>query len=221
MSISALTNPASAEAAKGAAPNSKLGLDTTDFLTLMIKQLQHQNPTDPSDISSYMGQLIDMSNYESQIATAKKMDTIVNSMASVVAATGIGYIGQTVTANGDTTTLQEGQAQWSYAVDGNAKSVELTVTDANGDVVYSQEGDPSKGIHDFSWDGVDKEGEQHEDGDYYTLKVTALDADGATVGTSTAIKGTITGVDSSKGTTYLLIGDVGVTLDSISSIVSN
>ncbi|WP_319530766.1 FlgD immunoglobulin-like domain containing protein [uncultured Cohaesibacter sp.] len=220
MSISALAS-STTTTTTSTSSSSGLGLDTSDFLTLMIEQLQNQNPTDPTDISDYMGQLIDLSNYETQLETSEKMDTIVDSMESMIAANGLGYIGQTVTAEGDTTTLQDGEATWSYTLDSDASDVTLTITDSDGNEVYSTTGESSEGTYDFTWDGVNSSGTQLEDGDYYTLTVTATDEDGATVDTSTAIKGTVTGIDSSTGTTYLMIGDVGVEMSSISSIVSS
>lgn len=208
-------------AATSSTSTSNLGLDTTDFLQLMIEQLQNQNPTEPTDTSAFMDQMIQLSNYDMQVANNETLTELSNSVNSMISSNGLGYMGHEITAPGNTTTLQDGSAQWSYSLGTEASDVTLNVLDQDGNVVYSQAGETGAGTHDFTWDGMTDDGQQMEDGSYYTLSIEATDSDGNEVATGTAITGTVTGVDSSSGETYLTIGDVGVAMDSVLNITAN
>ena len=73
----------------------------------------------------------------------------------------------------------------------------------------------------MNWDGVNSSGVQLDDGGIYTVSIEATDADGEDVDVSTSVTGTVTGIDSSSDETYLLIGDIGFTLDDITAIGSS
>lgn len=221
MTISALSSATTTTTTSTTSSTSSLGLETSDFLQLMIEQLQNQNPTDPTDTTEFMNQMIQLSNYDTQVAMSEKMDTLVSSVNSMISSNGLGYIGQTITAEGETTTLQDGEANWNYTLDSDASSVTVSVLDENGDTVYSATSSADAGTYAFSWDGVTSDGEQMDDGGIYTLSVSATDSDGDAVDTSIEIQGKVTGVDSSTDETYLMIGNVGVEFDNVSSIVAS
>jgi flagellar basal-body rod modification protein FlgD len=132
-------------------------------------------------------------------------------------ANGLGYVGKTVTASGATTPLQSGQAQWGYSLTSNAANVSLDVKDASGNTVFTASGDTTAGQHNFSWNGTTSSGTTETSGDY-TLQVTATDAGGNAVTTTTSLTGQVTGVDSTGTTTQLLVGDIKVPVTSVSQI---
>ncbi|WP_029009294.1 flagellar hook assembly protein FlgD [Azospirillum halopraeferens] len=188
------------------------------FLTLLLKQLEVQDPTNPVDASQYTSQLVQLASLEQDVANGKKLDSLnsaVSRIGSGIAA--IGYLGRTIEAKGDTTALQNGSATWVYELDSAAASVSLTVTDANGTVVYRADGETAQGSHTLTWDGTGSDGTKHSSG-AYTLTVTARDASGATIGTETRIKGTVTSVDTSGSATTLSVGGVDVRIDDVVSL---
>ncbi|WP_445682450.1 flagellar hook assembly protein FlgD [Radicibacter daui] len=187
------------------------------FLTLLTTELQNQNPVDPTDTTAFTNQLIALAGVEQQLITNSSLSTITDSLSSLTASNGVGYIGKTVTLEGDTTALQDGSANWSYDLDSTASDVTLTISDSDGNVVWTGSGDTSSGSHDLSWDGTGSDGTEYTSGDY-TLTVSATDASGNDVDSTTYIKGKVTGVDSSSGTTELLIGDISVDMDDVIGI---
>jgi flagellar basal-body rod modification protein FlgD len=189
------------------------------FLTLLTTQLQNQNPLDPTDTTEFTNQLIALSGVEQQLISNTSLSAITDSLASLSASNGVGYIGKTITTEGDTTALQDGSAGWSYDVNGSASAVTLSVSDSDGKVVWSGSGNTSSGSHDFSWDGTGSDGTQYTSGDY-TLSVKATNSSGNSVDTTTYIKGKVTGVDSSSGSTQLLIGDISVDMDDVLGITT-
>jgi flagellar basal-body rod modification protein FlgD len=194
-------------------------LSTTDFLQLIVSQLQNQNPLDPTDTTEFMGQLVSYASYDQQTEMNSSLNTLVSSMNSLLTSNGVGYIGQTVEAKGDTTPLSDGQATWGYSLSSAASSVSITVKDQDGSTVYSTTGDTSAGSHTFTWDGTTNAGGTAADGDY-TISVNATNAGGSSVLDYTTVVGTVTGVDNTSGTTQLLIGDTTVALNNVVSVKS-
>ena len=79
--ISPLTAPLSqAEAVGGAKPPTKAAEDPLTskdtFLKLLVAQLQHQNPMDPSDPMQYVTQLTQFSSLEQALGTRKELEGI-------------------------------------------------------------------------------------------------------------------------------------------------
>jgi flagellar basal-body rod modification protein FlgD len=164
-----------------------------------------------------MNQLVSYASYDQQQTMNSNLSQLVSSMNGLISANGIGYIGQTVEAKGDTTTLQNGSATWGYSLSGTAQSVNITVKDQSGNTVYSTTGDTSSGSHTFTWDGTTNSGGTADDGDY-TISVDATNASGSSVLNYTTVIGEVTGVDSTSGTTQLIIGDTTVDLSNVINV---
>jgi flagellar basal-body rod modification protein FlgD len=113
--------------------------------------------------------------------------------------------------------LQDGSARFAYGLESEAKSVGIIITDSSGDVAYTSSGKTTAGVHDFQWDGKDADGNQLEDG-VYSISVTALDNDGASIGTWTTVFGKVDGVTTQNGETILVMGKVGVPLSKVLSV---
>lgn len=202
--------------------SSSLSASYEMFLQLLTTQLQTQNPLDPMDSTEFTQQLATYAQLEQQISTNDKLDSVLSQFDTISLSTGVGYIGRTVEADADTLTMGEDgtlDASWQYELDGEAKSVKLTVVDSDGNTVWSGTGETSDGSHEFTWDGKDSDGNAVEAGDY-TLKITATDADGDKVDTSISIKGEVTAVDSSDGSAILELGDTLVDLSSVTRLAA-
>ncbi|HEV2541923.1 MAG TPA: flagellar hook assembly protein FlgD [Methylobacterium sp.] len=72
---SGTTTAAAAKAATSVA--SKMNADT--FLTLLMAQLQNQDPTKPMDSTEYVGQLASFSQVEQATKTNQKLDSLLTS----------------------------------------------------------------------------------------------------------------------------------------------
>lgn len=228
MSASAIGSSGAANAAanQNAANQKSSSSDPTDattayetFLNLLVTQLQHQDPLNPTDSTQFTSQLIQLSNVEQQEQTNAQLASISSALNMVGLSTGVAYLDKTVVYTGDTSPLQDGKASWSYSLDSAAENVKLTVTDSDGNVVYSADGETGAGGHSFSWDGVDADGNQHDSGNY-TLTVTATDSSGNPVSGTIYGTGKVTGIDSSTGTPILLLGNAAVELAAVIGVKS-
>jgi flagellar basal-body rod modification protein FlgD len=223
MSVSAIGNSVTANAA---ANQKSSGSDSTDattayetFLNLLVTQLQHQDPLNPTDSTQFTSQLIQLSNVEQQEQTNAQLASISSALSMVGLSTGVAYLDKTVVYSGDTSPLQDGKASWSYSLDSAADTVKLTVTDADGNVVYSADGETGAGGHTFSWDGKDADGNQLDSGNY-KLTVTATDNAGNAVDSTIYGTGKVTGIDSSTGVPILLLGNAAVELAAVIGVKS-
>lgn len=185
------------------------------FLQLLCTQLENQDPLDPMDSTEFVTQLVQYSALEQQISTNDKLESVLSALDSFSSSSAVSYIGRTVEAEADTVTVDEGEgATWTYDLESAADEVTLTITDADGNEIWSGSGETSSGSHTFEWDGCDADGDAVADGSY-TLTVKATDASGTAVDSTTYIRGTVTGVDTSSGSTVLEIGDTEVDLDDV------
>ncbi len=219
MDIEALTG-LSAQNSSAARAGSKLADDFDTFLTLLTTQLQNQDPLEPLDTNEFTRQLVEFTSVEQSIETNQNLESLVAlTMAGITGST-VGYIGQQVDAIGDTMGLEEGGSiEWAYAFDQIADSTSIVVTDESGKVVYTTEGETSSGRHEFNWDGKDNAGDALPPG-LYSIQVTALDADGASIPLATSISGIVTSVTLAGDQPILTFGGVSAPLSDILSVAS-
>ena len=100
-----------------------------------------------------------------------------------------------------------------------AASTQLTVTDTNGDVVYSGAGETAAGQNSFTWNGEDNSGNTLPDG-VYTLAVTATAADGSAVQTAVASQGQVTEVNFNGSQPELMVGPMALPLSEVAAVDS-
>jgi flagellar basal-body rod modification protein FlgD len=219
MSVSAITSNSAFGSSAASSSSSTSSLDTTQFLSLLVTELQNQNPLDPTDTSEFMGQMMSYASYNQQVDMNNTLTSVLSSMNSMLASNAVGFVGRNVEAYGDTAMLQNGQASWGYSLNSSATNVTLTVKDADGNTVYQTAGDTSSGKHTFTWDGTTSSGSKAPDG-AYTVEVSATDSSGSSVYGYTTVSGTVTGVDSTSGTNMLMIGDAEVAFDDVIKVTT-
>jgi len=194
-------------------------MDTTEFLKVLVAQLKNENPLDPTDTSQFVNQITSYASYNQLVSMSSQLDSVVASMNSLVATNIVGFLGHTVEAYGDTTSLQDGRATWGYSLDSAATKATITVKDADGKTVYQTNGETGAGKHSFTWDGTTSDGRKLTDGTY-TIEISATDRSGASVLGGTTVSGRVTGIDGSSGTNMLQIGGAEVSFADIIKITA-
>src|SRR5215475_8794134 len=164
------------------------------FLTLLTTQLKNQDPTSPMDSNQFTQQLVEFSQVEQQINTNTNLNSLITQGQTQIGAIATSYLGKGVSITNGNASLSNGTATWNYSLATAASSDTLTVTDANGKVVYTANGETSSGLHQFTWNGKDSNGNQLDDGTY-TLTAKAQTSDGTGVTTSVASAGVVTEID--------------------------
>jgi flagellar basal-body rod modification protein FlgD len=189
------------------------------FLTLLTTQLQNQDPLNPMDSSQFTQQLVMFSQVEQQINTNNNLQTLIALNHSNALSNATSYLGKSVTVTTGNGALQDGGCSWRYALGADAANTTLTITNSNGQVVYSGAGETSSGGHDFAWDGKDSSGNQLPDG-VYKLSVSSAAPDGSAIQSAIAFKGIVDEVNLTGNEPLLMIGPMGVPLSQVSAIDS-
>jgi flagellar basal-body rod modification protein FlgD len=116
------SNPVDSSTAQSASPT----LDYSDFLQLMVAQLQNQDPLNPTDSSQFMSQIAEFSNVEQGINANSKLDQLlVNSNISQAST----MIGLTLTGTDGTQGIIQSvriDSSGSTAILTNGKQVPIT-----------------------------------------------------------------------------------------------
>lgn len=212
-------NPLSSISAVSQASNDRTAIaeDFDQFLSLLITQLQVQDPSDPLDTNQFTQQLVQFTEVEQTVKMNENLEQLINLSAASAITNVVGYIGKEVTASGSGAELKNGSAQWNYSLPASSNDVTFTVTDSNGAVVFEQKGSAPNGQNIFNWDGSTLGGGTAADG-VYNLSIRALDSNGGRIDASTATTGIVDGVDMSGDDILLTIGSQVVKLDEITSI---
>ncbi len=155
---------------QAAASSSGVGkqLGKQDFLNLLMTQMSHQDPMDPMDTENMMQQMASLSTVEQlQNLNAQVADLMKLQRQSAWAGAS-SLIGKDVEVGSRSLALQNGTATpLSYSLEGDADEVVLHILDQNGELVRRVDLEArARGSHEFTWDGLDTEGDQLPDGDY-------------------------------------------------------
>ncbi|MEI9989988.1 MAG: flagellar hook capping FlgD N-terminal domain-containing protein [Rhizomicrobium sp.] len=189
------------------------------FLTLLTTQLQNQDPMSPMDSNQFTQQLVEFSQVEQQINTNDNLQTLIGQGSSQTGAYAVSYLGKAVTVSNGQAPLASGQAIWAYNLGTSAANTQLSVTDANGNVVYTGKGETAAGTHAFTWNGENTNGTQLPDGTY-KLSVTATAADGTAVTSTVTSTGVVGEVDMTGASPVLMVGPMPVQLTDIAGVQS-
>lgn len=188
-----------------------------EFLLLLTTQLKNQDPTDPTDTNALTQQIATLSQVEQQISTNKNLETLISMFASTQYNSVVSYIGKKIDAAGDVGALQDGEGLFAYYLEREAGTVNITIKDEAGNVVYQGEGNKKAGRNEFVWDGKNNNGEDMPAGTY-KFEISAKDASNNDITSKTYVTGVVTSVDSAGGVVYLTFGDISVPLTSVVSV---
>ncbi len=196
----------------------KLANDFDSFLMLLTTQLQNQDPLEPMDSKEFTSQLVQFTSVEQAIQSNKNLEKLISLTGGNTSSAAFDYIGREIRTSNSSTNLSNGIAKWSYEVDPAAASSAVTVLDSKGNAVFTLEGKTGAGLHDFTWDGKDKNGNSFPDG-VYSLNVSALSLSKKPVNTKVFTTGTVSNVEISGDEPTLLIGGVKVALKDVLSVM--
>jgi flagellar basal-body rod modification protein FlgD len=205
--IASSNTTAAATTATTTASSSTVQFGADTFLQLLMTQLENQNPLDPMDPTEFTNQLVSYSALEQQIESNTKLDTLTTQLSDLSTVSSLSYLGATAELDTAMAPYQDGQAQWNYSLASNASDVTLTVTDQNGDVVYSGAGETGQGAHALSLSSADLSAAVAE-GAALTLQVSAVNTSGQTVSTTITSLGRIDSLESASEGSVFQSGDL-------------
>jgi flagellar basal-body rod modification protein FlgD len=180
------------------------------FLTLIVAQLENQDPLNPLDNTEITSQLAQMSTVQGIEQLNTQLTSLVDSLAQTQAVQASSLIGNTVLVPGANLTLSDGEAFGGVNLSSAADQVTVSILDSSGKVVQTQTlGANEAGNVLFSWDGSTSSGETAPDG-AYTFEVSA--SNGSSSVTAEALQlGTVSALTrTTSGSFRLDLGSLGM-----------
>ena len=156
-----------AEVAQSVKDKTKLGKD--DFMTLLLVELQHQDPTEPMDSEKILTQTSQLAGLESAENTNKALEELSASLANTQQFSTIGAIGKTADLGSDAIAHDEGgSSSFEVYFPESIKQGNIEITDSKGNVVKTLDvGTNPSGVYQFTWNGEDSSGNKAESGIYH------------------------------------------------------
>lgn len=184
------------------------------FLTMLVTQLQHQDPLNPMEGTDFTAQLAQFSQLEAAFNTNKTLESMLATMQTGSSKDLEAYMGKEVLAEVDSIEVSGGKAVGGfYTLEENA-SVTVNIYNESGSLVRSLAlGQQEAGTYPVSWDARDSGDQQVADG-AYQYDVIAVGAGGLSR-VQTTVEGTVDGILYANGKAYLQVKDTFVDPESL------
>lgn len=186
----------------------ELGQD--DFLQLLVTQLKHQDPLNPTDNTEFVAQLAQFSQLEQTVKQAQLLQKSLEAQEASRQFTLLPMVGRQIGVDMPLVEYSDGPAAIRYALEDDAARVLIEVSDAQGHPVRRLEyADRPSGLNVVEWDGRDQNGAPVSAG-VYRYALAALDSNGERVTAQSRAQLTVSGIRMEDGQARLAVGDVNV-----------
>ena len=186
--------------------DSSSSLDTQEgFLTLLIAELQNQDPLEPLKNQEYISQLTQFSMLDELREVNSNLETEQAGQVSNFNVQSLNLIGKEITVLDDTIEHQVGnEVQLSFQLPSD-ETVSVNIYNSRGVLVRQDAvvGSHLSGWQEYTFDGKDNNGNYLADGTYYVEVVTPTDIYGNAEVYPVYQTGRVTGVDFTGSETIL------------------
>lgn len=189
----------------------------SQFLTLLTTQLKNQDPLNPMDSKDFTNQLISLASAEQQIAQTQKMGELLEVNQATAVNMALNYIGKEVDYVGGDMSYDGSPVNIKYFIEGEATRTKISISDAEGEVIFSADGNTTGGSHAFVWDGKDRDGNLVEPGTY-KVAVGAQDGNQKAIQTYTIVPSVVKAVETAGGQVLLIINGKQVSIGAVQAV---
>ena len=181
-----------------------------NFMTMLVTQMQNQDPLNPMDNSQVTSQMAQLSTVTGISQMNSTLSGLVSNFQSSQALQAANLINQSVVVPGNAITLSSGSSQFGVNMSAAANNVQATITNASGTVVDTLNlGSLPAGVSALNWNGQTSTGATAPDGQY-TFAISA--SSGKTSVSATALSvGVVNSVSTGTSGAMLNIPNVGQT----------
>ncbi len=178
-----------------------------NFLTMLVTQMNNQDPLNPMDNSQLTSQLAQISTVSSMQTMNSTLNQLLSQVSASRAMDSAALIGRTVMVPGSQVAVTDGApGQFGVDLPSTADAVTVNVIDKAGNVVRTIDmKGQTAGVHDIAWDGKNDAGTAVADGDY-TFKVNAT-ANGTSVQPVALVYGKVQSVSGDSAGVLVDIGN--------------
>lgn len=153
--------------------NSKMS--NSDFLKVLLTDLQWQDPLNAKDISDFLDNTVKLRQMESLDSFQKLADALSKFTNSILTASSL--IGKKVKYEGNQTYVENGKSQIEFKLEAPASLVKVSIIDQNGNVVEENTFKDLKGNTIYPYE-INNTNLQNG---YYRVSISAVDSQGKDV----------------------------------------
>lgn len=151
-------------------------INSIDFMTLLVAQIQNQDPMSPMDNQQFTEQITSFSMLDEMTKMNEKLEDSMMMSTSINNTAMLGLVGKDVTVQGNKTWMEEGVATTNGLTVKAPGTAFIEVKDSDGAVVATYEKDVNAGLNRLEWDGLLADGELAPDGEY-SISVSVLNGE--------------------------------------------
>lgn len=189
------------------------------FMTLLVTQMQNQDPLNPMDNAQMTSQLAQLSTVTGIEKLNGTMEAMISSVQSSQTFQAASMIGRKVFVPGNVLQLANGAGNFGVELPADVDKVEVSIRDAGGNVVRQwSTGAQKAGVLPLAWDGHNGDGARVPDG-RYSFEVAAT-AGGQKAYAYTLSQGQVASIANSGQGVTLTLQDLGsVALNDIRQVL--
>lgn len=177
------------------------------FLTLLVTQMQNQDPLNPMDNAQLTTQLAQINTVKGISTLNTTLDKLLSAYSDALSMQSSTLVGKNILSAGKNLSLGSSGAVGGVNLAKDAAQVTVSISNSQGVKVNELSlGAQSAGVNDFYWDGKDSNGNALAQGNY-TFSVTAKDKTGAAVTTTPLQLGTVSALVRTSSGFQLELGD--------------
>lgn len=178
------------------------------FLTLLIAQMNNQDPLNPMDSAQVTSQMAEINTVQGIQTLSTQLTQLLASVGSSQSIQDTALVGQQVLVPGNTLNLSGASAQAAVSLSTAATQVTVTISDASGRPIRTLKlGNEPAGTIDFAWDGKSDSGAAAAPGQY-AYAVNAVSGSQAVQSTSYS-QGLVTAITPSATGSTLNVAGLG------------
>lgn len=188
------------------------------FLSILLTQLENQNPLDPVDTTEFTNQLVAYSSLEQEMETNDNLESIISSMDDYNTLSAFSYIGMEVELDTSSSIMQDGETEWEYILEDDAEDVTIQIADSSGNVIASYDVEAgTAGTYSFTLANSDLS-EGLDEGALLYLGVIATDEAGEEIGTDVISVVSVDSVETSDNEITLTAGKLKFSSNDVLSL---
>jgi flagellar basal-body rod modification protein FlgD len=187
-----------------------------DFLSLLMTQLQNQDPTSPLDSNQFTSELVQFTSVQQQIDTNSDLTQLIQLTQASQVEQSAAMIGKPVTVNSTQLALQNGTGAINFNT-AAAEPVGIAVYNTSGVQVQTAVLSSKAGANTWTWNGQNANGSTMADG-AYTVTVNAIGTNGSTSAIPFTVTGTATAVQTNAGTVDVQMGGLTLPFSAVESV---
>jgi len=204
---------------EGTALTAGASMGKSDFLKLLVAQLEHQDPLAPQEGQEFAAQLAQFSSLEQLTNINGNLETSQTYDLALSNSSMVNLIGKTVDAPGNRFDLGEDETETlRFSLAKEASDVMISVFDSTGAIVSKPSiGASGAGIKEFLWNGKDANGSQLPAGSY-SFSVTAEGPSGNFIETKTFAAGIVTDIVFEGNEAFAVVNEQKINVNQISKV---